>query len=108
MRLSSFRGRQFLHYDIGGDGDVGLTSRRDENELSPDRSPGSSHLIIISKNDHGEQKKGEKNTHKHVNGHFPVDMVHIHITTEVSNIPSSEQSNLQFIEATDRGAHGFP
>lgn len=46
--LTSLRCCQFLHYDIWRDGDVGLTARGDENELSPNGPSGGTHLEEVS------------------------------------------------------------
>lgn len=53
-----------------------------------------------------------RNTYKHVNGHFAIDMVHVNITGELVS-KGREQKHwvegyVQLIETSNRRTHGFP
>lgn len=100
-----------FHSHIRRQGDLLPRSRRDEDELSPNGISGSEHLVgyrlAIPHTYNGNWEPG---TYKHVDGHFAIDVVHIDIAAEYksANARLSHHTDLQLIQAANRGPHGLP
>lgn len=109
-RLTSLRLRQLFDPNIRSDGDVGFRARGDQNELASNRTSSSDHLEETI-NDLKPECSTPKRTYKHVDGHFSVDMIHVHIAGDwVSNEEAWVlwERDIQLIKATNRRSHGFP